>query len=144
MALAAVVVVFLHLVLIVVCARFAAGYPSAANPILRKRFTRRMPSSDIPFMFVIWYLVFFYSWHMFPVLHLHTPQFIRAIWLSPTLFGVSANVMEHCVVALLNIFVYVNLFGASYGTGYVCPRSCATTACTSVMLLATHFAIPYA
>ena len=142
MALATFVVVLLHLVLLMVSARFASGYPNKVNPILRMRFARRMPSDDHPVIFVICYLIFFYCWHMLPLFF--TPQNIQSIWYPPALFGISLYVMEHCVVAVLHIFVYVSLFGAAYGTGFVCPRNCAMTACSSVMLLATHFAIPYA
>ena len=142
MAMAAFVIALLHLVLLQLSARFADAYPKNRNPILRRRLVHSVPSNDAPIIFLICYIVFFYCWHMLPLFF--TPQNIRSIWLSPTPFGISLNVMEHCVIAMLNIFAYVNLFGVSYGTGHVCPRNCAMTACSSVVLLATHFAIPYA
>ena len=142
MALAAFVAAVLHLVLLMACARFARGYPHDSNPILRKRFARETPSDNGPATFVICYIVVFYCWHVLPLFF--NAQDIRSIWNPASLFGVSLYTMEHCAVAMVHIFVYVSLFGAAYGNGYVCPRNCAITACSSVMLLATHFAIPYA
>ena len=142
MALAVFVVAVLYLVLLVACDHFASGYSHVSNPILRKRFAGRIASDDGPVVFVICYVAIFYCWHVLPLYF--NAQDIRSIWNSPSLFGVSLYTVEHFALAMVHVFMYVSLFGAAYGHGYVCPRNCAMTACSSAMLLVAHFVIPSA
>ena len=58
--------------------------------------------------------------------------------------GVSLYTMEHCAVVMVYISVYVSLFAAIYDNGHVCPLNSVMTACSSVMVLASHFVLPYA
>lgn len=130
-----------HLILLLMGRTIASRFPHARNPLMRRRFVRPLPTNDCAIVIAICYLVFFCCWHTLP---LFFPQpIIQMIWYTPTIFGLSLNIIEHCWIATLHVFIYVNYFGDCFGTGYVSPRHCALTSCLSIMLLAMHFAVPH-
>ncbi len=131
----------LHFALLLMGRTIANKYPHGRNPLLRHQFVRPLPGNEVSIVITICYLVFFYCWHMLPLFF--SQLNIQMIWYPPTIFGLSLNMIEHCSIAMLHVFIYVNYFGECFGTGYVNPRNCAMTSSFSVTLLATHFAVPH-
>jgi len=140
-ALAGFAATVLHFILFAVGNSFANRFPTERNPLARYRFIRPTKSNDTATVIATSYLVFFYCWHMFPLM-VFLPAGIRSVWYPPSLFGLSLYAIEHCVIAMYNVFMYVNFFGDCYGTGYVCPKNCAMTSSISVVLMATHLRFP--
>ncbi|MEK6235345.1 MAG: hypothetical protein N2C14_11610 [Planctomycetales bacterium] len=131
-----------HVILLSVGSLFAKQFPSERNPMLRRPMIQPIKTKDDAIILVICYLVFFYVWHAFPLVIDWAPA-IRQIWYSSSFLGLSLTTIEHSVLAAMHVFLYVNYFGDCHGTGYVSPKNCAMTSCLSLMLIATHFAVPW-
>ena len=142
-AIACFVIALLHFVLLLVGSAFADRFPKGQNPILGRASSRSRHVNDGPILLTMCYLVLFYCWRAVP-LAAFTPLGIRMFWCTPSLFGLSTSTIEHCVLILFHVYVYASFFGDCFGTGYVSPWNCGMTACLSVLLLASHFAIPWA
>lgn len=143
LAIAVFVIALLHFVLLLVGSALVDRFPTGRNPILRRGFARPRDVNDGPIMLTTYYLVFFCCWRVTALVGF-TPLGIRMFWCMPFLFGLSLAAIEHCVLILFQIYVCASFFGDCYGTGYVSSSNCGMTACLSVLLIASHFAIPWA
>lgn len=140
LAIACFVIAVLYFVLVLVGSACADRFPKGQSPILGRRFARPRDVNYGPILWTLGYLVVFYCWHVVP-LAVFTPQMF---WGTPSPCGLSTSTIEHCVLILFQVYLYASLFGDCYGTGYVSSWNCAMTASLSVLLLASHFAIPWA
>ena len=142
LAIACFVIAVLYFVLVLVGSAFADRFPKGQSPILRRGFAPPRQVNDGPIVLTICYLVLFYCWHMVP-LTVFTLLGIQMFWGTPSPCGLSTSTIEHCVLILFQVYLYASLFGDCYGTGYVSSWNCGMTASLSVLLLASHFAIPW-
>jgi hypothetical protein len=141
LAIALFVIALLHFVLLLVGSAFADHFPAGRSPILRRGFAWPGHDNNGPVVLVICYLVFFCCWRV-TAFFMFTPLGVQRFWCTPFEFGLSISSIEHCLLILFHVYLYASFVGDCYGTGHVSPSNCGGTACLSVLLLASHFAIP--
>jgi hypothetical protein len=137
------VIALLYFVLLLVGSALADRFPQGQIPVLGRASSRTKHVNHGPILWTLCYLVLFYCWRMLP-LTAFAPLGFQAFWGTPFLFGLSISLIEHCVLILFHVYLCASFCGDCYGTGFVSRWNCGMTAGLSVLLLASHFAIPWA